>query len=255
MNAGGVTDMNNSLYTPKSSGEMGNSDMGMDAFLKLFITQLQTQNPLEPLDETEQLAQLAQFTSVEQQMKSNEMLEKMAALMLGQGMSNAVGYIGKEVWAAGGALVVGNGESTNSKYTVPANAAKVSVDIYDEEGNIVQSVDLGAKEAGEYTFAWDGMGSDGLPVADGQYSVQFRAETSTGANLQISNMVQGMVTGVSLANGSVVLELSDGRKVLADNVWEISTPSPKPDPEPEPDPDPDPDPDPAPEAGTRFSMK
>ncbi|EPR41624.1 flagellar hook capping protein [Desulfovibrio sp. X2] len=198
------------------------SDLGKDDFLTLFVAQLENQDPLNPADNQDMVAQLAQFSSLEQLTNISSTLDSMSSSLTESQQINATSYIGKDVLASGNCVALASGSASNVTYTVPEDASNVVANIYDSSGNIVDSVSLGDVNQGEYDFAWDGKDYDGNVCDDGVYYVSFTGEDENGDSLSISSMVEGEVTGVSMSSGSVVLSLSDGRQVSLSNVYEVN---------------------------------
>ena len=211
----------NSMYS--SSSQQSSTELGKDDFLTLFVAQLRNQDPLNPMDDKEYVSQLAQFSSLEQLTNISSGLEGMAAMLAKMQQLSATSYIGMDVLAAGSGITLSEGKSTEVRFVVPEDATNVTAHIYDKDGNIVRSVDLGGLSAGEYAFSWDGKDKDGSPCADGAYNVGFTAEDANGEWLYVSTLVEGRVTGVSMENGAVMLTLSDGRAVALYDVHEVRT--------------------------------
>lgn len=197
-------------------------DLDKDDFLKLFMTQLENQDPLNPMDDKETLAQLAQFSSLEQLANLNSQMTKVAEAISGQQFQNATNYIGKSVLAGGNQIALKDKEATKITYTLPDDAASVNANIKDKDGNIVQTVKLGDKEAGEYDFTWKGKGFSGANMKDGNYTVEFTATNANGKAILVSSQVAGTVESVSMENGQVMLELEDGRSVALSNVYTVT---------------------------------
>ena len=218
-----TTDYLNSGYSSQTDSTTADGDLGKDDFLNLFVAQLQNQDPLDPMDDTQTLAQLAQFSSLEQLTNINTALSDLTDSLSQQAMTGAVSYIGKDVMA-GGYMISKSGEDVSSvTYTVPLDAEDVTAMIFDEDGNIVKTVDVGKMDAGEYDFEWDGTATDGTELDDGIYSIAFAAETADGEPMSVSTMVSGLVTGISQSGGSTILQLEDGREVDLSNVWNVTT--------------------------------
>lgn len=216
-----TTDYLNSTYTPSTASD-ADGDLGKDDFLNLFVTQLQNQDPLDPMDDTQTLAQLAEFSSLEQLTNINTALADLTDTLTQQAMTGAVSYIGKDVMAGGYMISKDGADVSDVTYTVPLDAESVTAMVFDEDGNIVKTVDLGKMDAGEYDFLWDGSGNDGSDLDDGIYSIAFAAETAEGEPMSVSTMVSGRVSGVSQSGGSTILQLDDGREVDLANVWTVT---------------------------------
>lgn len=207
----------------------GSSVMDKDAFLKLLVTQFQYQDPLNPMEDKEFVAQLAQFTSLEQSMAMNENLESLLALQQQQQGLYAVNYIGKEVLARGyGISVSDSGKTiTNVQYALETQAVKGFINILDSNNDIIATRELPALSSGVHSFKWDGRNSKGVMVADGVYTLAISATDAEGKPIVADTQVGGIVKGISTYNGEQYLTLSDDRVVAIKNVREILTPGTK----------------------------
>ncbi|GAB6036398.1 flagellar hook assembly protein FlgD [Fundidesulfovibrio butyratiphilus] len=201
----------------------GDSSLGKDDFLKLLVTQLQAQDPLSPMDDKEFVAELSQFSSLEQLTNISTGISSLTTLGSQQLALGAVGFIGKDVKAAGDSLTKSGGKVGAMTYTLSDAASKVSVNIMDANGNIVSTLDLGAKAAGDQTFQWNGKSSNGTVMPDGIYKVGISAQKSDGSSMLVSSSVTGTVTGAGNQDGNFVLKLSDGRSVKLTDVQEVVT--------------------------------
>lgn len=216
----------NAMMTGTSdTTETASSEMGKDDFLTLFIAQLENQDPLSPMDDTQTLAQLAQFSSLEQLTNISEALDGLADSLSEMQQVGATSYIGKTVMASGSSIALADGKASEVTYAVPADATGVYAHIYDADGNLIRSVEIGDVEQGQYEFTWDGKDTSGDVCDDGTYYVAFTGTDADGDYLSISTMVEGTVTGVAMSDGEVVLALSDGRYVYLSDVYEVHNPT------------------------------
>ena len=202
-----------------------------DTFLQLLTTQLKNQNPLDPLDTNQFTSQLVQFTSVEQQLKTNDFLE---ALLLSSGnaaSSQAVGYMGKEVTALGSKAELVDGEAEWNFYVEDA-AANVTVNVRDSNGAVVHT-HSGSLEAGWGKFSWDGVGDDGTTYPDGSYSISIDARNADNGYIPVRTEIGGIVTGVDLTGSEPVLLVGDARINLS-MVTSVKEPQAEEEPEQEP---------------------
>ena len=195
-----------------------------DTFLSLLTTQLKNQNPLDPLDTNQFTSQLVQFTSVEQQLKTNDFLE---ALLLSNGnaaSSQAVGYIGKEVTAVGNKSELVDGKAQWNFYLEDAALERHR----HREGHERQG---GAHlyrraRAGWGKFTWDGVGDDGKTYPDGSYVVSIDARDADGGYIPARTELGGIVKGVDLSGTEPVLLVGDARINLS-MVTSVKVPEPE----------------------------
>lgn len=204
----------------------GGSELDRNAFLMLLVTQFQYQDPLNPMEDKEFIAQLAQFNALEQSMQTNENLQNLLAEQQRQTNISAANYLGREVSARGYGVSVENGTVSKLEYASDQEIAKAQANIIDASNQVVATVDLGSLAAGSIgEVNWNGMYSSGGMAPDGVYTVAIVAWNANGDRISnIDTSVTGTVTGVSFYNGEHYLRLSDGRTVLLSNVREIVDP-------------------------------
>jgi flagellar basal-body rod modification protein FlgD len=196
--------------------------MNKDDFLKLFVTQMQNQDPLNPQDGTEFIGQLAQLTQVEQAYNTNTNLQS----MLNQGANSAtiaaLSLIGKQVEAPGSQVNLQSGTPTAINFTLPQAADQVNVSVRDATGAVVKTLTAGAKSSGEGSVVWDGTNNAGSQLSSGAYTFSVSANDANGKTLASTPLVRGKVDGVDMSGavpvlsiGSVKLNLTDVTSVSA----------------------------------------
>ena len=129
-------------------------------FMKLFITQLRFQDPLNPIDNNQMAAQMAQFSSVEALENMNQSLKAMAAYQASTSNVLLAGLIGKKVEAAGNQLSISQGVVSEGSYQLARNG-RVTVQIYDANGQIVRTIDEGARDSSKQKLVWNGKNEQG----------------------------------------------------------------------------------------------
>lgn len=204
-----VSSINNNTAAPSTApNPLKDKTVSQDDFLKLLITQLQNQDPLAPMDNQEFAAQLAQFNSLGQLIEIND---KLGAMNNGQGsMSqyNAASLIGKRVSAAGNLVGLSAAGPATIGYQLGANAAKVTINIYNSAGEVVRRLDGGARSAGAQALAWDGADNTGKRVPAGTYGFAVGAFDLSGRPVPVTGKLEGVVTGVRLDGAQPVLEVN-----------------------------------------------
>lgn len=215
-----VTEYINSTYTP-STGKTATSELGQDAFMTLLLAQLGNQDPLNPMDDTEMVSQLAQFSSLESLEAIEELVGGVATLMADNSLLNATSYIGMEVEAKGSSIGKTDDGVSVVTYTLSSDAETVYAYVVTEDGDIVATEELGARDEGDYTFVWDGNDDDGVECDNGSYAVAFVAENADGEKIYVSTMVSGTVTQAYTKDGETYLGLGDDRIVNLDNVTRV----------------------------------
>jgi flagellar basal-body rod modification protein FlgD len=194
--------------------------LGKDDFLKLLITQLQNQDPLSPMDNSQFLAQMAQFSSLEQMQNLNASFDE--SMLISQSLSNssAAGFIGRHVRAAGDGVTLGTTGSVELGYFLPSDAATVTLTVLDEQGREVRTLTADETTAGAHRLEWDGADLDGRRVAAGSYTFEVSAKDADGLDVSATSVVTGLVDGITFQNGSAYL-LVDGREVPLSEVLEV----------------------------------
>ena len=185
-----------------------------DTFLKLLTAQLQNQDPLEPMDSSKFTEQLVQYSSVEQGIYTNKNLETLIALQQGGGLGSAVNYIGREVAAINSEAALSGGEA-NWSYSLPREAASVSLTVMDANGKTVFS-GTGPTTAGANAVAWDGRTNAGAAAPDGVYTLSVKALDAAGATLNTPITLKGRVDSVSTLDGEVLLNVGGVSLRLSD---------------------------------------
>lgn len=176
-----------------NNGKTASSGTGLEGdfsfFLKMLTTQLQNQDPTEPMDVTQMTQQIAQYSGVEQQVKTNTTLEKLIASNNQSQLATAVSYIGKEIETSGSTGMLAyaqNGSQVGSaqfSYTLPSNVSSVNVEVLNAEGEVVYS-GAGPTTAGENTINWNGLATDGKTALEaGKYTIRVTAKDATGATI------------------------------------------------------------------------
>ena len=196
--------------------------LGKSDFLLLLVTQFKYQDPLNPMDDKEFVAQLSQFSSLEQLMNLNTSMDALTSATKDQQMMNAANYIGKDV-AAGGNGIAKTDESISKFYwAIGSDMAKGSLYVYDQNMNLIYGESLGARAAGTYTFDWSGKDSAGHAALNGVYYVRLSCEDANGQSMLVDTAVTGRVESVLNNNGETYLRLTDGRMVALKGVREIA---------------------------------
>ncbi len=214
--------LNSAPSNSTSPAPAASSALDKDDFLKLLVTQLQHQDPLNPLDDKEFIAQLAQFSSLEQMHNIAAAIGTLNETVSRQDSLSAASYIGKSVVAEGNTITKMDAGMTPIYFTLNNAASTVSINVYDQHGNIVKTERLNAMQAGEYTFTWDGTDYNGKQAANGQYSVYFSAEGAKGSAVLVDTEVTGTITGISKTSEGTYFKLSDGRTIGFEDITMIA---------------------------------
>ncbi len=189
----------------------GNNSLGQEAFLKLLVAQLQNQDPLNPQENHEFVAQLAQFSSLEQSIGINTRLDQLA--MQNQGLQNSqvVGLVGKEATVKGSIVTLnGQGSIVPISFTLKGAASEATVVIRDSAGRNIRSLPVSARAAGTVTVTWNGQSDSGNPQPAGAYQVAITAKDADGAPVALTQQTTGTIQAVSFDQGFPVIHLDSG---------------------------------------------
>ncbi|HHO76113.1 MAG TPA: hypothetical protein ENN05_06750 [Deltaproteobacteria bacterium] len=186
-----------------------------DTFLKLLVTQLQYQDPLNPIENTDFTAQLAQFTQLETLTDMGQSLDMMRSLQGSINNIQTLSFIGKQVSATGNTLNYA-GNDVGISFVLDDPAADVEVNIYSEQGTRVRSIELGAADAGDCTLTWDGTNTNGEKAASGRYTFIVEATDYNGRAVGSKSYTMGEVTGVRYDGGMTYLIIGDKEVTISD---------------------------------------
>ena len=198
-----------STTTTTSSGTATSSTDLQSQFLTLLVTELQNQDPSEPMDNTEMVSQLAQISMVSGIESLDTTLGSISDQIDTSQALQASALVGKGVLVDGTAIQVEDGTATSYGVNLGGDADTVTAVITDSSGNVVRTLDVGALDEGIHALSWDGLEDDGTVAADGDYTVSITA-TNSGASVTATALNYALVSGVSSDDDSnVVLQLGE----------------------------------------------
>jgi flagellar basal-body rod modification protein FlgD len=183
--------------------------LGKDDFLRLLTVQLQNQDPMSPVQNEDFIAQLAQFSSLEQLENINSRLQDGIDLdlILTQVLNNtaAAGLIGKTVIAEGGSVHLGESGSADIHFDLASAADHVVIRITDESGAVVETLRDTDLAAGRNHVTWNGEDSQGTRRTEGTYQVEIEAYDAQDNSIDVETLVVGEITGVRFEDGEARL--------------------------------------------------
>ena len=192
-----------------------------NTFLTILTTELQNQDPTSPLDTNQFTSQLVQFSSLEQNLQTNSLLQQLVTAQTQGQVGTALGYLGHTVQATGDSFTL-DGTSSDSQslaYSLASKADTASMNILNSAGQIVRTLTVGT-DAGEQSETFDGKDSTGNPLPAGTYTFQVQAVDSSGTAINATTFETGKVTGIDTSNGVVTLHMGD-LTVPASNVVQV----------------------------------
>jgi flagellar basal-body rod modification protein FlgD len=202
------------LATSASQTQSGGGQiLDKDSFMKLFVAQMQHQDPLKPMEAYEISAQLAQFSSLEQLYTLNENMNNLIAYQTSQNNLQLLSLINKKVEVVTDTLTLQGGKATEARYELGEEATSCVINIYDQNGARVRSLNLGSRHAGSYTLDWDGKDQKGAVLPDGRYYFDVVARDGAGYEVPVNTSICGRITGLDFDGGLTMLVLEDGSKI------------------------------------------
>lgn len=197
-----LAQMNGTKSTASASGV----DATSDRFMKLLVAQMKNQDPLNPLDNAQVTSQLAQLSTVTGIDKMNATLESLIGSYQSSQSLQAASMIGRGVMVPGNTLSLNEGQAVlGLELATPADSVQLAVK--DATGKVVDTISLGAMDAGVSPLAWDGVGSDGTTLANGTYTFEATA-TRAGQGVAVTALAVGGVASVSTNAKGVLLNLA-----------------------------------------------
>lgn len=197
------------------------SQLGADTFLRLLTAQLQFQDPLQPMESTEFVTQLAQFSEVEKTVDMNKTLGTLTQYMASINNYNAAGLIGKEVQVEGRSIPLRENTPATVNYQLGGNASEVMIRISDRSGHVVRTLLTGGQTSGFQNVTWNGLDEQGNRLPNGEYTYEISALDAERRPVQATTYTQGRVTGIAFEGGIAYLTVN-GAQVPASGVLKIN---------------------------------
>jgi len=185
-------------------------------FLTLLTTQLQNQNPLDPLDTNQFTQQLVQFAGVEQQLKSNDQLKSLIDIEKSAQATQALVYVGNTVAVDGSKAQFDKSATWNFQTEKDTTA---TITITSSTGQTAFTGSYALKQ-GNSSFLWDGKGNDGVQWPAGTYTMTATGKDSSGNSVAISTEVQGIVDSVDLSASPPLLSIG-GQSYTTDKIKRV----------------------------------
>ncbi len=199
--------------TTGTAGNTTNDPQAMqDRFLKLLVAQINNQDPLNPMDNAQMTTQMAQINTVSGIQQLNETLKGMADQMASSQAMQGTTLIGKDALVEGDALAF-DGSTGKGAFTLDGDASSVMVDIIGKNGETLDTLNLGAREAGQHGFEWPAGSIDPNQVA--KFSVR---ATNGSTSVTDAELQRVRIASVGLSNGAMNIQLQNGRTLAYDQV-------------------------------------
>ncbi|WP_031485048.1 flagellar hook assembly protein FlgD [Maridesulfovibrio frigidus] len=203
--------------TSESSSSLSQVD-----FLTLLTTQMEYQDPTNPVDNSEMINQMTAYSSLDEQAQTNESLDTIIDQLSSISAMNSSSYLGQDVEADGGVVEVTDGVASDVTIDLDDDAALLSINIYDSDGSIVDTLEFTDVSSGEAEYGQIELNSDGTLSIDGTYYLDATAYDEYGDSVSVSLTSVGTVTGVNSESSDVEFTLDDGREVSIGDVTFVS---------------------------------
>jgi flagellar basal-body rod modification protein FlgD len=216
-----VTSVQNSTSTGAAQATSNAAQIGVtqDRFLKLLVTQMKNQDPLNPMDNAQVTSQMAQLSTVTGIDKLNATVEALSASMLASQSLSAVSMIGHPVLVAGTQIDLTNSQG-DAAVELSQPVDKLVVSISDASGNLVRTLNMGAQQSGLANIQWDGRTDAGVIATDGKYS--FSAESTLGGKKSdATTLSYGMVNSVAQSQSGVTVNVGQLGEVSLNSIKKI----------------------------------
>jgi flagellar basal-body rod modification protein FlgD len=199
------TSTGNSTSDKTSQLDLNNQIAGnFNEFLTLLTTQLQNQNPLDPLDTNQFTQQLVQFASVEQEINMNTQLQTLVSLQQTAQDTQALAFVGQTVTVNGATAALADGQA---QWTYnPTSPATATFTVSNSSGQTVFT-QSGTVQPGSQQFTWNGIGNNGQQNPPGNYTLNITATDTSGQSAAIPTTVTGVVTSVDVSKNPPLLNV------------------------------------------------
>ena len=208
----------------KNKPKTQNEEMGQKEFLLLFTTQLQNQNPLDPMDNEAFVAQLAQFSQLEATVNMSESMTGLVDTLKGDRMLQGASLIGKKVMTGNGYATLEEGKNISATISIPNGADKIELAVYDSSGSKVHAASTGRRMPGDVTISWDGTDASGNRMPEGEYRIIANV-SSLGENVQIPITTPSIIKSVTYSpeDSDLILETVGGGSIRLSKVNKIES--------------------------------
>ncbi|WP_315745371.1 MULTISPECIES: flagellar hook assembly protein FlgD [unclassified Bradyrhizobium] len=216
-----ATSSSTSNSSTSSSSSSSSTAMSSTDFLKLLVSELQNQDPLNATSVTDFVNQMTSYATFTEQSATNTSMSSLASSFSSLVTLNSVNYIGHTVEAKSDTATLSNGSATYG-YSLSSVASNVSISIKDSSGNTVWT-GTGTGNAGSNSFTWDGKDSSGNQLSDGgQYTISVTATNAAGTSVLNYTTITGTVTGIDTSTSTPSLTVS-GASVSAANIIGVTS--------------------------------
>jgi len=202
------------------------ASLGKDDFLTLLLAELKHQDPLNPADNTEFIAQLAQFSSLEQMTEMNSNLEKTLEnnTMMAEAINNAmmINYFGKQITTSTELFNYNGSDPVQLKFDLASELNTGEVHILDTTGTTIQTIPIDELASGSNMVEWDGIKNTGATASAGVYYFEVEAVDNDDNRIEVTPIFTGLIDGISYVDGVAYFKIGEVLVPL-DKVHQIAT--------------------------------
>jgi flagellar basal-body rod modification protein FlgD len=195
--------------------------MGQEDFLKLLTTQMQNQDPTNPVDNTKMIADMAQFSSLEAMKQLNDTVSSMSQMFKTNQAVQASVLVGKDVVVPGSQISLISGNSPVALVNIEESLTDVKAQIRNANGELVREYSWESLPQGQGDLKWDGKDASGNALAQGNYTVTAWGTNSEGARAAVGTLVAQKVVSVDVGSSGASLNLADGSAAGLDEIQQI----------------------------------
>lgn len=201
-----------------SNNQPSAAQQSQDQFLQLLVTQMQNQDPLNPMDSSEFTNQLTQFSQLEQMQYMNSQMQE--SMIYTQSLNNTMmlGLVGKSATVEGNFVEV-NGDVISSNRVNVTTGGTITVEVKDDAGNVVRTYET-TSESGWNDISWDGKDDNGDIVADGNYTLDITAQDNAENDVSFTSFMTGVVESIRFENNLVLVNMV-GQEYYASEIVEV----------------------------------
>jgi len=211
-----------SLMNPNEKARVApQKTMGQADFLKLLTTQMQNQDPTNPVDNTKMIADMAQFSSLEAMKQLNDTVSSMSQMFKVNQAVQASMLVGKDVVVPGNKISLISGNAPIALVDIKQPLTDVKAQIRDASGTLVREYAWDRLPVGQGDLKWDGKDGSGNALMQGNYTVTAWGTNSEGARTAVGTLVAKKVVSVDVGSSGASLNLADGSAAGLDEIQQI----------------------------------
>lgn len=212
--------LNGGASATSAANAPSGAQAAQNQFMKLLVTQLQNQDPLNPMDNSQMTSQIAQINTVSGIAQLNTTLQALSASMTPNQTVQAAAMIGHGAMVPGSGINLVSGSPGMGGFSLPSASDATTVSIYDSKGALVNTLSLGPQSAGITDWQWNGADSTGVAMPAGNYSFKVNA-TLAGSPVAASTLQYGVVNSVTQGATGLTMGVGTLQNITLNQVQQI----------------------------------